>query len=163
MLTKLRYAGVSIEDLIIVYKLYIRSSLEYCGVAFHSSLSSQQAASLDRCQAVCLKVILGESYISYEAAMEMAGLTKLSDRRQTRCEEFSKKCIQHPTNKRLFPLNDVENATQIRNREKYVVNFAHTNAYKKSTIPYCQRLLNTMVNRDKQAGGEEQPERSPGQ
>ena len=162
MLTKLRYAGVSTEDLILVYKLYIRSSLEYCGVAFHSSLSSQQAASLERCQAVCLKVILGESYISYEAAMEMAGLSKLADRRQKRCAEFSKKCIQHPTNKRLFPLNgNAENSNQIRNREKYAVNFAHTNTYKNSTVPYCQRLLNTMAEEDKRAGGEEQPEKRP--
>ena len=30
----------------------------------------------------------------------------------------------------------------IRNSEPYTVNFAHTEAYKKSTIPHCQQLLN---------------------
>ena len=162
MLTKLRYAAVNIEDLITVYKLYIRSSLEYCSVAFHSSLSSQQAAALERCQAVCLRVILGEMYISYEAALEMAGLSKLADRRQQRCIDFAKKSIKHPTNQRFFPLNQ-EKSTQIRNREKYLVNFASTNSYKNSAIPYCQRLLNTMDDKER-AGGEEQPgeERRPG-
>ena len=42
MLTKLRYAGVNIEDLIIIYKQYIRLRLEYCSVVFHSSLTVQQ-------------------------------------------------------------------------------------------------------------------------
>ena len=32
MLTKLRYAGVKTEDLLDVYKLFIRSLLEYCCV-----------------------------------------------------------------------------------------------------------------------------------
>ena len=162
MLTKLRYAAVSTDDLITVYKLYIRSCLEYCSVSFHGSLSSQQAAALDRCQAVCLRVILGEMYVSYEAALEMAGLSKLVDRRQERCIDFAKKCTKHPSNQRFFPLNQT-NTTQIRNREKYIVNFANTNCYKNSAIPYCQRLLNTMHDKER-AEGEEEPaeERSPG-
>ena len=30
----------------------------------------------------------------------------------------------------------------LRNPERYVVNAAHTESYKNSTVPYCQRLLN---------------------
>ena len=158
MLSKLRYAGVSTEDLVLIYKLHIRSCLEYSAVAFHSSLSSQQAAALERCQAVCLRVILGESYVSYDAAMEMTGLEKLSDRRQKRCEDFAKKCIKHPSNKRIFPLNqDPSNQHEVRNREKFVVNYASTNAYKNSTIPYCQRLLNFLASRQEGAGGAGEP------
>ena len=126
-LTKLRYAGISTEDLILVYKIHIRSCLEYCSVVHHSSLSSQQAAALERCQAVCLRVILGDSYVSYEAALEMAGLTKLEERRDIRCRDFARKCTRHETNKRMFPLNIAESSKHdIRNREKYVVNFART-------------------------------------
>ena len=158
MLTKLKYAGVSIEDLLLLYKLHVRSSLEYCSVSFHSSLSSRQAAMLERCQSVSLKIILQESYISYEAALEMTGLQKLETRREERCKKFSLKCIKHDTNKRFFPLNEVD-ATRIRAREKYTVNFARTNAYKNSTIPYCQRLLNNLTHQEEEAirrRGEEQ-------
>ena len=158
MLTKLRYAGVSTEDLILIYKLHIRACLEYCAVAFHSSLSSQQAAALERCQAVCLRVILAESYVSYEAAMEMTGLSRLSDRRQKRCQDFAKKALKHPTNAKMFPLKpDLKTTHEIRNKEKYAVNFAHTNAYKNSTIPYCQRYLNSLAGTDDRAGGGEEP------
>ena len=38
MLTKLKYVGVPIEDLIEIFVLFIRSTLEYCAVAFHSRL-----------------------------------------------------------------------------------------------------------------------------
>ena len=39
MITKLKYVGTSIEDLIDIYILYIRSIAEHCVVAYHSSLS----------------------------------------------------------------------------------------------------------------------------
>ena len=163
MLTKLRYAGVTTEDLVIIYKLYIRSCLEYNAVSFHSSLSSQQAAALERCQSVCLKVILQENYVSYEAALEMVGIENLAERRLKRCLDFSKKCLQHPIHKRMFPPNpNLSNQQNTRHREIYKVNFAHRNSYKNSTIPFCQRLLN-QAEREKEeeaegAGEEEEGE-----
>jgi hypothetical protein len=42
MLTKLKYAGVSTEDLLQVYSLFIRSSAEYCSAVFHSRLNSRE-------------------------------------------------------------------------------------------------------------------------
>ena len=143
MLTKLQYAGETIENLLHIYKQFIRSKLEYCMVAMHSSLTGQQASSLERCQAVCLRIILQESYISYEAAMEMTGLCSLFSRRQKRCLDFSLKCIRHEQNSRFFPRNpNIQNEMNIRDREQFVVNFGRTKAYQMSAIPYCQRLLN---------------------
>ena len=50
MLTKLRYVGTSVEDLLIIYSLYIRSILEYCAVAYHSSLTQAQSDKIERVQ-----------------------------------------------------------------------------------------------------------------
>jgi hypothetical protein len=41
LITKLKYVGVKTKDLIDIYKLFIRSLLEYCSVAFHSSLTQE--------------------------------------------------------------------------------------------------------------------------
>ena len=41
----------------------------------------------------------------------------------------------------MFPRNP-EHAQNVRTREKFLVNFAHTEIYKKSAVPYCQMLLN---------------------
>ena len=60
MLTKLRYVGTKIEDLVEIYILYIRSITEYCSVAYHSSLTVAQSDKLERIQKVCLRVILGD-------------------------------------------------------------------------------------------------------
>ena len=143
MLTKLKYSGASTEDLIHLYKQFVRGKLEYSSVVWHSSLTERQARSLERCQAVALKVILSEMFISYEAACEMTGLENLSVRRTSRCLEFGLKSLKHPQNSRFFPQNpSVDNQLQIRDREPFRVNFARTAQYKNSAIPYIQRKLN---------------------
>ena len=95
MITKLKYAGVSYEDLIEIYILFIRSVVEYCSVAFHSTLTQDQTRKLEKIQKTCLKVILGDMYIDYTSALEMCGLQTLSERRQARCLDLALKCIKH--------------------------------------------------------------------
>ena len=151
MLTKLKYAGVRTEDLLHNYKQFVRVMLEYCSVVWHSSLTDQQSRSLERCQSVCLSVILGDNFISYEAALEMTGLEKLFDRRQSRCLSYGLKSVKHPENKRFFPENPNLNLTlEAREREPYIVNFARTKLYQQSAIPYIQRLLNKNAMQEKQ-------------
>ena len=115
MLTKLKYVGTSTEDLVDIYILFVRSAAEYCSVVFHSSMTQ---------------------------LLEMTGLQTLSLRREKRCLDFSLKCIKHPKNKRLFPLNNREFGQAQQTKETFEVNSAKTGTYKNSSIPYCQRLLN---------------------
>ena len=142
MITKLKYVGVPIDDLIDVYTLYIRSIVEYCSVAFHSRLTTADSDKLERIQKISLRVILGEMYNSYNAALEMTGLQTLESRRTQRCLDFSLKCLKHPRNSRLFPVNSRLHGQNERPRELFDVNWARTEKYRHSAIPYCQRLLN---------------------
>ena len=80
MITKLKYVGVRIEDLLDIYVKYIRSLTEYCSVAFHSSLTVEQSNKIERIQKTSLKVILGEMYVDYPSALEMTALDLLSAR-----------------------------------------------------------------------------------
>jgi hypothetical protein len=144
MLTKLKYAGVSTEDLLNIYVLFIRSIAEYCCVVYHSSLTIEDSDKLEQIQKICLKVILGEMYVGYSAALEMTGLELLSARREQRCLDFARKCVKHPRNSRLFPLKEQPDKIQpnLRKTDKFEVNFAGGSTYQKSAIPFCQRLLN---------------------
>ena len=142
MLTKLKYVGVCVEDLINVYILFIRSLLEYCSVVWHSSLTIESMSMLERVQKTSLRVILGEMYVCYEAALEMCNLKTLYERREDRCLSFAKKCIKHPVNKRIFPLNTNCHDLHARSKEKFTVQFARTDTLRKSAIPYIQRRLN---------------------
>ena len=139
MITKLKYVGVSIEDLLDIYILFIRSVTEYCSVVFHSSLTQEQSDKIEKIQKTSLKIILGDSYISYSAALEMCNLKTLYERRENRCLDFALKSTKH---KRLFPLKTSTSDYEVREKEKFHVNFARTSKYQKSAIPYCQRKLN---------------------
>ena len=80
----------------------------------------------------------------------------LSERRNKRMLSYAKKCVKHPLNSRFFPSNENMSVNPIiRNREPYTVNFARTEAYKKSTIPHCQRLLNDYFGAKVKEKGEE--------
>ena len=144
MITKLKYVGVSRADLLDIYILFIRSVTEYCSIVFHSRLTKDDSLKLERIQKTCLKVILGEDYLDYSTALELCGLQSLSERRDKRCLDFSVKALKHPKNSRMFPINPNYSA-HIRGSEPFLVNFAKTETYKTSTIPYCQRLLNKNV------------------
>ena len=141
MLSKLKYVGVSTEDLIDIYTLFIRSRAEYLSVVWHSSLTVQQTNKIENIQRTSLKIILGDNYVDYPAALEMTALQELSLRRQRRCLAFAKTSLRYPVGQALFPRNP-DHAQTVRTREKYAVNFAHTESYKKSAVPYCQNLFN---------------------
>ena len=95
-------------------------------------------------------MILGDNYISYEAAMEMCGLESLSQRRENRCLKFGIRCSRNITTSAIFPCNPTTDTHNIRKREFYKVNSSRTEFYKKSAIPYIQRKLNDhMAKMDK--------------
>jgi hypothetical protein len=143
MLSKLKYAGLSVEDLLEIYCLFVRSKAEYCSVVFASSLTQEQIRKIENIEKTCLRIILQEMYIGYEEACEMLAISSVTKRRDARLLSYAKKCTRHPTNERFFPRNPNQLAEpQIRQREPFKVNFTRTEIYKKSTIPTCQRLLN---------------------
>ena len=74
--------------------------------------------------------------------MDTFGLVTLEERRKKRCLDFSLKCLKNPRTARLFPMNPNQNNHLVRSHELFKVNFAKTSTYKKSAIPFCQRLLN---------------------
>ena len=105
MITKLKYVGVGVEDLLDIYVLFIRSLLEYCCVLWHSNLTNENTDDLERVQRTCLKIILGDMYVSYTAALEMTNLKTLGERRGDRYEDFAKKCLKYQRLSHYFPPN----------------------------------------------------------
>ena len=69
MIAKLKYVGLGVDDLIDVYKLFIRSCMEYCSVAFHSSLTINQSEKFER-----IKNVLGynETYLIISYFLEIS-------------------------------------------------------------------------------------------
>ena len=110
---------------------------------FHNPV--EQDRKLSNIEKTALRIILQDNYISYEAALEMTGLSSLSDRRAAHLLSFSRRASRHPVHgPRMFPLNpDIQDIHNLRTREKFHVNFSRGATYFKSTIPTAQRLLNS--------------------
>ena len=141
LLRKLVGFGVKLNDLVVIYILFIRSLLEYCSVVWHSSITAEEKNDLERVQKCAMRIILGKNYISHENALVKLNLDKLADRRQSLCLEFAKKCASNPKTMKWFPKNP-QNEHNLRKQEKYFVTHAKNERFRMSSIPYLQRLLN---------------------
>ena len=134
-----------------MYCLFVRSSAEYCSVVWHQNLTQAQSNSIMRLQVVTLKLILSkdcprkeDGHCDYGRVLILCKLDSLLDRQKKRMLNFGKKCRNHPSLSRLFPLNAAINDDphNIRNHELCHVNHARTSAYRDSSIPAIQRQLN---------------------
>ena len=129
-------------DLKIIYYSYIRSVLEQSCVVWHSSLTEEDSDNLERVQKNALRVILDYKYVNYESALQILKIKTLKERREQLCGKFAKKCTISNKFKDLFTENVKEHEMKTRKKEKYSVSMANTERYKKSAIPFMQRLLN---------------------
>ena len=141
ILHKLYSFNISTEDLITIYKLYIRSLVEQNVAVWSSSISEEESQDIERVQKVAMKIILKEFYTCYEDSLNITGLEKLKSRRKMLSLKFAKKCLKNEKMASLFPLNPGYNENS-RISEKYHVSFARSSRYKYSAIPALQRLLN---------------------
>ena len=121
---------------------FIRSKLEQSAVVWHSSLTEKNRADLERVQKSAMKIILKGSYRNYQEALEMLKLESLDNRRTRLCLKFAKNCLKHEKMKMLFPLANQNHHMKRRLTEKFKVHYAKTERYRKSAIPYMQKLLN---------------------
>ena len=130
------------DHLMQIYKTFIRSNLEFSSNVWHSSLTKENRQDLERVQKAALKVILRNDYNDYEEALRLTGLQSLDSRRDMIGLRFVKNSLRNANFSKLFPLKKINHVMSVRNPLKYHINKANTERYKRSTIPYLQRLLN---------------------
>ena len=131
------------QDMVYLYKTFIRSILEYSAVVWHSSLSQNNISDIERIQKTALKVILKERYTNYDSALKVLNLESLSKRREMLCLRFAKKSLKLQNFKKMFPLNNKKlHCMKQRREKKFYEKHANTERYMKSSIPYMQKLLN---------------------
>ena len=62
---------------------------------------------------------------------------------------FAKKSLKLDCFSKLLPLNESNHGMNKRNPERFVVNGSNTERYRRSAIPFLQRLLNEDYSRQK--------------
>ena len=58
------------------------------------------------------------------------------------CKNFAINCVKNARTKKHFKFTEKTHAMKTREQRVYNVAFANTERFRRSTIPYLQRLLN---------------------
>ena len=74
-----------LEDLKIIYFLFVSSLLEQSATVWHSSLTKENSDDIERAQKSAVKIMLGNKYIGYKKSLEKLDMDTLEDRRVNIC------------------------------------------------------------------------------
>ena len=125
-----------------IFKSQVRSVLEYCSTVWHSSLTESDSKDIERIQKAAVKLMMGKKYEGYLNSLKFLKLDSLQERREKNALNFAKKSAKHENFLNFFPRQEGGHTMRTRYPERYVVNKANTERYKRSAVPYLQRLLN---------------------
>ena len=135
---RLKKIGASRENLVEMYKLFVRQALEFAAPLWSSNLTQQNKNKIERIQAQVSDLILGPNQLSYIERLRELNLCELESRRQKLSKTFCMKMIKDDRYKFLFP----QRQTSTRSKKKFIEPQCKTNRLKFSAIPSFIRMLN---------------------
>ena len=135
---RLKKIGASRQNLVEMYKLFVRQALEFAAPLWSGALTQQNKNKIERIQAQVTDLILGPNQLSYTERLRELHLCDLDGRRQTLSKNFCMKMIKDDRFKFLFP----QRQTTTRSKKKYIEPQYKTNRLKFSSIPSFIRILN---------------------
>ena len=80
MLLCLRSHNLPVNDLLAIYKGYVRPVLDYCVPLFNGNLTKEQVNKLERIQKRVCRIIFGKNYSTYREALNVCKLETLENR-----------------------------------------------------------------------------------
>jgi hypothetical protein len=129
----LKRAGVSSNDILLVYFSIIRSVLEYGSEIWHPGLNKKQTKQLEHIQKRVLKIIYPD--VSYDEAIKNNEIPLLADRREEICKRFFTN-ISKEDNKLHKYLPKKCDTSHLRSNRKFHLPKVKTNRLKCSPIFY---------------------------
>ena len=139
--------GANREEMVHIWIVYCRSTLEQSAVVWAGSLSEKNKEDLERTQKSFAKLVLRKEYQddnenAYENALIKLNLQSLEQRRKELCLQFAKDSIKNGILNDLFEENSDKHEMKTRHHEKYDVLKSNKDRMRKSGIVYMQNLLN---------------------
>ena len=143
MLRHLQKAGLSEEDLVSMYKIFLLSVLDYGSVVYHSMVTKEQAGQLEGLQRSAMRVIYGHSRPYLQILGDLQGkIEPLHERRQRMVDKFILKASENPQfAESWFPKRAIFDHN-LRKDYFYHEEFARTTRLYNSPIYYYRRRLN---------------------
>ena len=123
--------------------MFIRSVLESSCSVWHKSLTKENESDLERIQKTAFKLILGNTYYTYENAQTLLCLPTLKDRREELFTKFTHKSLKLPQMDTILRNKYKEHHMNTRNNiEKYKIDIAYTERLRKSAGIQMQVIAN---------------------
>ena len=146
-LRRLKSLGANKQTLTLIYKLFIRQSLELAAPLWTSSLSKSNIDQLEKIQKYATSIITGGQthqnvYIPYEDRLRDLSLPTLEERRWTLTTNFARKFSENQDFNYLLQKRSVDRVT--RNNSKYIQPRANTTRSQKSPLPTYISILNNI-------------------
>ena len=143
ILYRARQFGFSVRTIYTLYIWFIRTGLEYAAPVWHSGLTAQQRARLERIQKRCLRIILGDAYVTYENALRVLNCMTLEARREQLTVRLGRSMLRSTAHRHMLPptLRDVHQRNTRHGHKLRPIRCVHER-YRNSAIPYIVRKLN---------------------
>ena len=142
LIRSMKSFGASIKEVVHMWIIMCRSVLllEQSCILWHKSLTLENIDDLERTQKTFAKVVLRNSYRTYEDALLKLNLSSLSERRENLCRKFAQSGVRNGTLSDLLRI--VKKKHDIRKPERFKVDFAYTERYRRSSVIQMQSMLN---------------------
>ena len=118
--------------------------MELAVPVWHPGLTLEQKSDIESIQKVAFRIIMQDSYISYQLACATLGAESLDDRLTRICQKFAVKNVKSENPMLTIPLNKLntrQGGTKVR---EYRCN---TKRFQKSSLPFLAKLLNSIKRR----------------
>ena len=134
LLSQLKRAGISPDDLLAFYYSVIRSVLEFSCQLFHRSLPKYLSDDIERIQRRAMRIIFPS--LSYCEAMDKAGIPTLSERRESLSIKLFEDIVgneHHKLANLLTPMAS-SHARRLRNKRRFNTPVCRTDRFMNSFI-----------------------------
>ena len=140
ILRRLSELGVSVQYILLTYKLRIRTFVEMNVPLWNFNLSAKMAKKIKKLQKTVVYVTLGSSADpDYFCNLAILELETLKDRRELIMKNFAQKLLKHPVHRNIFKFSE---ANRTRSSKKIIVPFSRTVRYERSSIPALAKFIN---------------------
>ena len=134
LLSQLKRAGISSDDLLAFYYSVIRSVLEFSCQLFHRSLPKYLSDDIERIQRRAMRIIFPN--LSYCEALNKAGIPTLSERRESLSIKLFEDIVSNEHHKlaNLLPQMSSSYARRLRNKRRFNTPICRTDRFMNSFI-----------------------------
>ena len=142
MLRLLKKHNLPCNDLLTIYRSYVRPILEYGAPVWNGALTRHQRESLEKIQKRALRIIHGSFFTNYQEILNACQFKTLGQRREDICVNFIEETLKNTDQFKDFFVPPPSDGMNLRHSRKFSEIRCKTNILKNSAIPYLTRLLN---------------------